>query len=563
MVEESTTPTDLTARALTAASPPQGDAVAVDHKAVGTLYLVVSLVFLVVSGVIGVILRVQLAAPDGDLVSASHYSELFSYHGVFGVFFFLIPATIGLATAIVPLQIGAARLAFPRLQAFALWLTVVGGAMVATAPFVEGGRAFTTGWTLGSPVPAGGSFAGHAVDYVILGVGLGLVAAVVGAVNLVVTVTKLRAPGVTLRRLPLFAWAATVSSAVLVLALPMLIAALAILFVDRNFGGLILSGSTANSQGDPSMWPRLFWFGAYPALWALLIGALGVISEILPTFARTRIANHGRAMAALGATGTLAFFGWPSEVVGAGDGKLMFTAAALVVLLPVASIMVNWLLTLRAGRPKAKATPMLLAVGFLPVLALGLAAGAVSAADATGDLHANAFATGSQHGLYFLPATIALVAALHFWGPKLWGRHLSDGLGRIEALLLVGGGLAFTASMLVLGLQDMPLHLDVYSAGDGWQLANLGATAGGVAFGVGALLVALDALAAVAGSPSGRVGRDPWRAQSLEWTTTSPPPPHNYSVLPLVLSPTPALDLREAVAAAKASDPSPEQAESR
>jgi len=545
-------PASATTAAGAGAGARAGDA-ALDHKTVGTLYLVVALAFLLTSGVLGVLLRAQLAGPDGDLLTVNQYSEAFSYHGLFGVFFFLVPAVLGLATAVVPLQIGATRLAFPRLQAMALWLTVIGGGMVAAAPFLDGGSKVVSGWTLGSPLPLGPGFGGEAVDLVILGVGLSLVAAVAASVNLVVTVAKLRAPGVTLARLPLFSWAVTVMASVFVVALGVLLAALVMLFVDRNLGGQLLAG--ASEPPGSTLWPTLFWFGAYPMLWGLLVAALGIVSEIVPVFARARIADHGRAMAALGATGTLAFFGWPSEVVGLSDGRWLFVAGALVVLLPVLSVVVNWLLTLASGRrhprpgPRTPAVPAILAVGFSLALGLGLLAGAASALDAAGDLHVNAFATGTQHGLFFLPVTLALVAGLHFWGPKLWGRRLSVGAGRLEALLLVGGGLLLTASLLVLGLQDMPLHVATYASGEGWQAAGVAAAVGGAAFGLGAVVVVLDVVGALAGRPA-PVGRDPWGGHTLEWTTTSPPPPHNFTVLPLVVSATPALDLREAAGGA-------------
>lgn len=524
-----------------------------DHKVLGSAFLGLALLFLVVGGVLAVLMRAQLLGPDSDLVSERQYRTLFTFHGTYLVFLFLLPAWVGIATAVVPLQIGAARLAFPRLQAMAFWLTVVGGMLMSFAPFASGSRRVTSGWALNSPVPEGAGFAGDAVEFLVLGIAVVLVAVVLAVVNLLVTIVKFRAPGLTSRRLPLFTWSVLVGGSVLLLALPVLVGSLLLLYVDHHFGSDLFSGLTSSGAGNPLLWSRLFWFAAYPMLWALVILSLGAASEIVATFSGRPLADRAKAMAGLAGVGVLAFLGWGSEVRNLRSGRYIFVIGALLVLAPAASVVLNWLLTLRqAGREQGVdevrgrllAPPMLHVLGLLSVLAAGLGASVVSALDATGRSHSNYWQVGQQHLMYFAPATIAIVAAAHYWAPKLWGRKLSDGMGKLELLLIAGGThLAFLPA-LVLGIQDMPRHTSAFDADESWELANMAMGLGTAVLTVGVLVFVLNVAGAAA--KRGRTAADdPWDGQTLEWTTTSPPPPYNFDSLPEVRSATPALDLKE------------------
>ncbi len=522
---------------------------ATDHKVVGTLFVAVALLFLVVSGVLALVLRSELTTSDADVLGRTTYRELFTLHGILAVFAFLAPAWVGVATAVVPLQIGAARLAFPRLQALTLWLVVAGGGMVVAAPFVDG--RISSGWTLSTPIPQGRSFRGDAVDLLVLGVAVIAIALVLAAANLLVTVVKLRAPGVTLRRTPLFSWSVAVSSSVLLLALPVLVGGLVMLFVDRHYGGRVFNGFTGSGGGNPLLWPRIFWFAAYPMLWALLLPALGVVSEIVPVAARRRLFSHGRATAALGAIGVLAFAGWGSEVHGLTRARVVFAVGALLVLAPVASLLLNWLATLamslrtrRTNRPALRTPPMLYAAGAMSVLAVGLAGAAVAAVGSGTTLHRNYWQVATQHTLYFGVGTLGVVAALAWWAPKLWGRSLNEKAGLLSAALLSGGLHLTFLPMFVLGLQDMRVHVAGYSDGD-LTPANVVATAGAVLTVLGVLVFAADLVASVVARRGRPAGDDPWQGHTLEWTTSSPPPSHNFERLPEVRSEAPALDLRE------------------
>lgn len=530
-----------------------------DHKTIGTLFIAVAMVFLVATGVLALILRAQLTAPDTDLLQVSTYRQLFTLHGVFGIFLFLAPAWIGVATAMVPLQIGASRLAFPRLQAFSLWLLVAGAAAIVASPFAPGNKV-VNGWALNTPLAEGKAYSGDALDLLILGLITVGAALLVAAVNLIVTIVKFRAPGLTQRRSPIFTWSVLVSSAVLLLALPVLMGALAMLFADQHYGGRVFNGFTGSGGGNPAMWPRFFWFAAYPIMWALLLPALGVITEIVAVFSRRRLFDHARALGAIGAVGVLAFAGWGSELPDLGNVRYVFAVGALLVLLPVASLVLNWLATLgsalaerRSNRdviggaaPDLRAIPMLHALGAVTVLAVGLVGATALALRSGTGTHRTYWAVATQHTLYFGTATFAFVAATHYWAPKLWGRHLLARLGRVQfILLLIGTQLAFVP-MYILGLQHMHIHLASYPDDRMWEPANIASTVGAVIIGLAVLVLVVNVLVSVVLKRGRQAEADPWKGHTLEWATASPPPPHNFHAIPDVRSEAPVLDLADA-----------------
>ena len=311
----------------------------------------------------------------------------------------------------------------------------------------------------------------------------------------------------------------------------MLIGAFGLLFVDRHYGASLFSGFTGSRGGNPLIWPRLFWFGAYPVLWALLIPALGAVSEIVATFAGRPLFSRDRASAALVGVGVLSFAGWGSEVSTLTRARPLFDprrprragpggpADPQLAGHPAARR--------QGGRPRRPAPaaspprPMLWALGMLPVLGLGLAASVVSAIDAGRDAHANYWQVGQQHALFFGAATIGAVAALSFWGPKLWGRRLSDALGKLEILAVVGGTLLTVLGMLLLGVQDMLVHTSTFDSGDDWDLGNLVVSAGGAIVGLGLIVLLLDLLGSVRRRP-GAARPAPTRGAARPWS--GPPP---------------------------------------
>ncbi|MDQ4133365.1 MAG: cbb3-type cytochrome c oxidase subunit I [Actinomycetota bacterium] len=541
---------------------PEGPA-GTDHKAVGTLFVVVALAFLVASGIIALFMRAQLSAPDVEFMWNRSYRQLFTLHGIFGVFLFLAPAWVGVATAVVPLQIGASRLAFARLQVFSLVLLLFGGGMIAYSPFAYGG-AITSGWSLSAPIPVGRLFRGQGPELLVLGLGVVGIALTLAAVNLIVTIVRLRAPGLTLRRTPLFSWSVLVSSSVLLLALPVLVGSLVMLFVDQHYNGRVFSGFTGSNGGNPLLWPRLFWFAAYPTLWALLLPALGTVSEIIPVFTRTRLFSHQRARLAMVGIGVLAFVGWGSEVPNLRGAKWLFALGALAVLAPVASLVLNWLATAGKGlmaarkggdKPRTgaraarqsggRSAPTLHAGGLIVVLALGLAAAVVSAVDATGGSHTNHWSVGMQHTLFFGTGILGFFAAIYYWGPKLWGRHLSEGLGKMQLGVLMLGLVLTVVPMFVLGIQDMHVHLSRYPDDESWQAANVAVGIGGAITVFAVVLFLVNLLVSVAARRGRRADANPWSGGTLEWATASPPPPHDFDAIPEIRSETPLLDMKD------------------
>src|SRR4051812_7113201 len=517
-----------------------------DHKSVGTFCLVIAFLFLLTGGVLGGVLRTQLAQPNLDVLARKPYLQLLTFHGTFSFFLFLLPAWIGLAFAIVPLQLGAPRLAMPRLAAITAWLFVAAAGFLIATAFVQKG-APANGWSMDYPVPLHG-VSGRGVDLWILGVGLAAMATMLGAVNLLTTMLRMRAPGMNLFRLPIFSWSMLVSSAVFLLAVPVLIGGLIILYADHRMGTHLLR---PNRGGDPLIWRTLFAFFAYPAMWATVFPALGVVSEIVPVFAKSPLFNRKTVILALSTAGTLAFMGWGSELVGdPAIPQTLFRVTSILILGPVAFVMLSWLGTLALKRkpPQLKA-PMVQALGLLTCLPLALPAMFVLEAMAGGRAgHASQWWVGAWHQLLVGVATFGIIVAVYYWAPKLWGRHLNAGVGGLHLLAVVGGvDLAFIP-LLIVGAQGMHRRATTYSA-DSWAPANLVSTIGAYLLVAGIALFLLNVVVCVVLKRGKVATDDPWEADTLEWATTSPPPPNNFESLPDVRSSRPVHDMRVAAAA--------------
>jgi len=515
-----------------------------DHKAVAKLYLGTSLTFLAVCAVLFALTRLQLIVPDNTMIQPEIFNRLLSALEVSVVFFFAIPLLLGLIGYIVPLQIGARGVALPTLNQLSYWLYAA-GAFVFYASFL-----WAVPETSLAPSPGLADVAyspTHGVDAWIAGTGLAVLGFICFAINLLVTVRTQRAPGMVWRRTPIFTWAATAIGWLLLVAGPAMLGALTMLMVDRRFDGYFFDGLEG---GDPLLYSQLvaFFFAACHA--AVIVGAAGVLSEILPTFARKPLFSHRAAAASIVALAVLGLLAWMQSLYTApiALGAVYATMiVALALLVPVGVLLYVWIRTLWNGSIAYRA-PLTLAAWGLALLVLGLAGELMTAVVPVGWQLEHTAAAQSDTILVLLGGAVLIgFAALHYWLPKVTGRAVGEGLGKLAAWLIALGALVFWVCMSLAGLEGQPVDVWRYFEGQGLNAYNLIATLAALVIGLG-VLVELGNLAYSYGNGR-RVGPDPWGGSTLEWFALSPPPPHNFDAVPDVRSAEPMRDIREAVRA--------------
>lgn len=511
-----------------------------DHKRLGLAYLFFALLFLIVGGVLGTVLKLELAT-DGTQFVGDNFSRVFSEHATVSVFLFLAPAWVGLASYLVPLQIGAARLAFPRLMAFSLWLYVIGGGLLVTSYIigpVQGRGTGGLGLSSRVPVPAPEGGAGTATDLWATSLMMIAAAAILAAATLAVTILKLRAEGLTLRRAPMFTNATLVTSLGIVLATPMFLAGLALVYIDSHYGGQIFA-----AEGSTTVWQHALWLFGRPEVFLLTLPGLGAAADIVATHARRPFLDDRPLRAALALFGILSFGAlWTPH--DANQALVLPNPPAVgAVLGAVVGIVVLVLLgTVAKGRVKFH-TSLLFVVGF--VLLLGFAAiNAVVAALAGVD--GSAWTEGHLHVAVFGAPTLLIAGSIYHWSPKLFGRHMSAATGGGVFLLLFGGFLLMGLGDYLLGYNGAPAHIKDYPAGEDWgTYAQIG-TVGSILLALGALGLVVDVVKAAAGKGA-KAEADPYEGLTLEWAADSPPPPHNFDAVPEVRSAYPVRDLRTPV----------------
>ncbi len=516
-----------------------------DHKRIGIMYLVTTFIFFVVGGVEALIMRLQLAQPDGTLVNGEVYNGLVTMHGTTMVFLFVVPVMAGFGNYVVPLMIGARDMAFPRLNALSFWLLLFGGIAFYSSLFFDPPAA---GWTSYAPLSDDAFLSSGGVDAWIFLIHLTGLSSLIGSINFVATIHNMRARGMSWGRMPLFVWAILIYSYLLILALPSVAAAVTMLLTDRHFGTDFFDPT---GGGDPLLWQHLFWFFGHPEVYIMALPAFGIISEILPVFARKPIFGY-KAIAA--ATVAIAFLGmlvWAHHMFATPTSTVVlafFMLSSFTIAVPTGIKIFNWIATLWRGSIVMR-TPLYFAAALPATFVIGGISGVILAIfPVDWQLTDTYFVVAHLHYVLFAGSVFGILAGLYYWFPKITGRLMSDGLGKLSFwTIFIGFNMTFLVQHSA-GLSGMPRRIYDYPGDAGWTTYNLISTIGSFILGVGVLITLVNVLVSL--KRGRRAGNDPWRGNTLEWFTQSPPPENNFDVVPRIRSVEPMKDIRREVAQA-------------
>jgi cytochrome c oxidase subunit I+III len=503
---------------------------AIDHKTIARRFIVATFVFFFLGGMLALLMRLQLARPELHIVSPEFYNQLFTMHGTTMMFLFAVPVMQAVALYLVPLMIGARSIAFPRMAAFAYWVFVMGGAFLYAGFAVGSGP--NTGWFSYVPLASSDYAPGKGVDIWAQMITFTELSALLVAIVLITTIFKMRAPGMTLARMPLFVWATLVTQFMVLFAMPSVMLGSTALILDRLVGTHFYNPVRG---GDVLLWQHLFWFFGHPEVYLIFIPPLGFISSILSTFARRPIFGYRAMVLALIATAFLAFGLWVHHMFATNlpeVGKAFFTAASLLIAVPTALQIFCWIATLWKGQLVFR-TPLYFVLAFFVILVAGGMTGLMLASVSLDlQVHDTYFVVAHLHYVLMGGAVFPLFGAVYYWFPKFTGRMLGERLGLWHFwLLFVGFNLAFFP-MHLLGLHGMPRRIWTYPEGLGWGSMNGLASIGAAVIAVGMALFVVNVLLSLRRGV--RAPADPWGAGTLEWSVPSPPPPHNFDAMPVV-----------------------------
>lgn len=507
----------------------------VDHKKIGILYGVAALFFFVVGGIEALLIRLQLATPNGTVLGADMYNQVFTMHGVTMIFLAAMPLSAAFANYLIPLQIGARDVAFPRLNALSFWVFLAGG-IVLNLSWVMGG-APDGGWFGYAPNTGIVFSPSPGMDFYALGLQLTGVASLMSSINLTVTILNMRAPGMTLFRMPVFTWMMLVTQLLLVFAMPVIAVALFLLTFSRLFGARFFDPSVG---GDALLWQHLFWIFGHPEVYILVLPSFGIISEVIPTFSRKPIFGYPFMVFSGIAIGFMGWGVWAHHMFVSGIGPISvaaFSLSTMFIAVPTGVKILNWMATMWGGRIKFSA-PMLFAVGVVSMFTIGGLSGVTHAISPADTQQTDTYYIVAHfHYVIFGGIVFGLFAGLYFWWPKVFGHMLSDGVGKVNFwVMLVGFNLTF-GPMHVLGLQGMSRRIDSYSPGFGFELWNMVSTIGSFLIALSiAIFVVNVIMSAMKARGQAPCGPDPWDARSLEWLTPNPTPVHNFDEVPVVES---------------------------
>jgi cytochrome c oxidase subunit 1 len=519
----------------------------VDHKRLGIMYIAYALVFLLIAGVEAMIIRIQLIRPHNHFVSPQVFNRMFTMHGTTMIFFVAMPVLFGFANYLIPLMIGARDMAFPRLNAFSFWMTAFGGlllyfSLIGANGLYGAGNAPDVGWFAYAPLTSQTFSIGHSTDFWTLALLVSGVGSIGTAINIVATILCMRCPGMTLAKMPLFAWLNLVMAGLVILAVSPLTAAQIMLLVDRYLGGHFFD---TQAGGSAVIWMHFFWIFGHPEVYVLILPAFAFASEIIPVFSRKPIFGYSVMVGATIAIGFISMSVWAHHMFTVGMGaaaNTFFVISTMAIAVPTGIKIFNWLATMWGGKIEFK-TPMLFCIAFLfQFLVAGLTGVMLSAAPFNWQLGSSYFVVAHFHYVIVGGILFSLFAAFYYWFPKMFGKMYSETLGRLHFwLFLIGFHLTFDF-MHIPGLLGMPRRIYTYEPGRGWDLWNLIVTVGVFFQALGILVFVTNLLWSYF---RGRVAsHDPWDAWTLEWSTSSPPPVYNFASIPVVKSRRPLWDLK-------------------
>ncbi len=495
-----------------------------DHKVIGIQYLAFAFIFFMIGGLLAMLIRGELAAPGTQFVGGSTYNQLFTLHGTFMIFFWIIPGLIGVANYVIPLSLGQQDMAFPRLNALSFWLNIPAAILMLTA-FAVGGA--ESGWTAYPPLSLITSSGQTLWAISLQFVGF---SSMFGAINFMVTIFNMRAKGMTLGRVPLFAWSVVATSIIILMGTPMLSAALFMLIFSRVLGTQFF---TATAGGDPLLWQNMFWFYSHPAVYIMILPGFGVISEVLPVFSRKPIFGYKLIAVSSLAIGIFGFLVWAHHMFTSGMDPLLripFMITSMIIAVPTGVKIFSWLATIWGGKIRFT-TSMMFALAFISMFVIGGLSG-IFLASVPIDIHVQDtyFVVAHLHYVLFGGTVFAMYAGLYFWYPKITGKMLDERLGQVHFWLnFIGFNLAFLPQH-VLGLDGMPRRVADYDPA--FTSGNMLSTIGAIILGISTLPFVANAIISLIRGK--QAGPNPWRALGLEWTLPSPPPIHNFPTPPVV-----------------------------
>ncbi|WP_052362137.1 cytochrome c oxidase subunit I [Geminisphaera colitermitum] len=507
----------------------------VDHKRIGILYGIAALFFFLVGGFEALLVRVQLAVPNNTFISHQLYNELFTMHATTMIFLAVMPLSTAFFNYIMPLQIGARDVAFPRLNGFAFWVFMAGAIIVNVGWFVKSG-APDIGWFGYAPLTSkafSNQFAADvSTDLWIMGLQILGVSSVVGSLNFIVTIINMRAPGMTMMRMPVFTWMTLFTAFLIILSFPAITIALVELMMDRAFSTTFFDVS---GGGLPILWQHLFWIFGHPEVYILILPAMGIISEILPCFARKPLFGYPIVVFSGAVIGFLGFGVWSHHMFTTGLGTVAtaaFSLATMAIAIPTGVKIFNWVGTLWGGHILTR-TPMMFALGFIWMFMMGGFSGIMhSASPADTQQQDSYFVVAHFHYVLIGGAVFGLLAGIHYWFPLIFGRKVPERTGKLSFWIIFAGFNTTFFPMHFLGLNGMPRRTAVYDGNMGWNEANLIATIGAFILAAGiALYFGTIIYTWLKGE---RVGRDYWDARTLEWSLPNPPPEYNYAATPVI-----------------------------